>query len=64
MIETERRECECGNFIVTNDPYMIDAWKEWHADGSFTAGSYHRPTNKRSMQMQQTAVTVHGEDPS
>lgn len=39
----ERRDCECGEFIVTNDPYMLDAWKEWHEDGAFLAGKYHKP---------------------
>jgi hypothetical protein len=39
----EVRFCECGEYIKTNDPYMIDYWNEWHEDGSYLAGKFHRP---------------------
>lgn len=45
-IQSETRECGCGGFIVTNDPYMIDAWNEWHEEGAFLAGKYHGSQKK------------------
>ena len=37
------RDCECGSYLITNDSYLLDAWNEWHEDGSFVAGRWHRP---------------------
>ena len=38
--------CECGEWMTTNDPYMLDEWNGWHEDGSFLAGKYHKPLSE------------------
>lgn len=48
MSGIERRDCECGCFIETNDNYMIDEWNGWHEAGAFLAGMWHRPVPQSS----------------
>ena len=40
------RECACGAYIITNDPYMADEFdgpEGWHSPGAFLAGQWHGP---------------------
>ena len=50
-----RLECECGEWLewTTNDAYMPEemekAWNEWHEDGSFVAGKWHRRSKEAGL---------------